>query len=197
MKAETLETRETPTPPFFTASQVARLCHVDLKTIHNWANKGQIRHFRTPGRHLRFRRADLLEFLRRYGYPVPDVLRGGKPKVVVVDDDPGALAAIRRALGRRFEVTTFQDPFDALVAIGTLEPDAIVLDVQMKAMDGIRCLERLRAIEATSQIRTVVFSSQGDKRRAAMDAGANDFVSKGEITLLRESLERIIGLERT
>jgi len=197
MKPETLETRETQTPPLFTASQVARFCHVDLKTIHNWADKGEIRHFRTPGRHLRFRRGDLLEFLRRYGYPVPEVLRGGKAKVVVVDDDPGVLAAIRRALGRRFEVTTFQDPFDALVAIGTLEPDAIVIDVQMKGMDGIKCLERLRAIEATSQIRTVVFSSQGDKRRAAMDAGANDFVSKGEVTLLRESLERIIGLERT
>jgi PleD family two-component response regulator len=61
----------------------------------------------------------------------------------------------------------------------------------------MKCLERLHAIEATSQIRTVVFSSQVDRRRAALDAGANDFVAKGEITLLRESLERVIGLERT
>ena len=40
----------------FTASQIARFCQVDLKTIHNWADRGQIQHFRTPGRHLRFRR---------------------------------------------------------------------------------------------------------------------------------------------
>jgi excisionase family DNA binding protein len=197
VKAETLETRETPSSPLFTASQVARFCQVDLKTIHNWADKGEIKHFRTPGRHLRFRRGDLLEFLRRYGYPVPEVLRGGKPRIAVVDDDPSVLAGIRRALGRRFEVATYQDPFDALVAIGTLDPDAIVIDIQMRAMDGIKCLERLRAIEATSHVRTVVFSSQVDKRRAALEAGANDFVSKGDVTLLREALERLTGLDRT
>jgi excisionase family DNA binding protein len=181
----------------FTASDFAGFCHVDLKTIHNWADKGEIRHFRTPGRHLRFRRGDVIEFLRKYGYPVPDALKMGKPKVVVIDDDPHVLASIRRTLGRRFEVTTFQDPFDALVAIGKLEPDAIVVEVQMKGLDGMRCLERLKAIDATSAIPTVVFSGQIDKRRAVLDAGARDFVPKGEVSLLRESLERLVGAERT
>ena len=60
----------------FTSSDVARFCEGDLKSIHNWANKGEIRHFRTPGRHLRFRRVDVIDFLRRYGYPIPAVLRG-------------------------------------------------------------------------------------------------------------------------
>src|SRR5262245_53625800 len=202
MKPENLESPETrtrvePAPPeLFTASQFARFCQVDLKTIHNWADKGEIRHFRTPGRHLRFHRADVVEFLRKYGYPVPAILRAGKPKVVAIDDDPHVLASIRRALGRRFEVTTFQDPFDALVALGKLEPDAIVVDVQMKGLDGMKCLERLKAIEATSRIRTIVFSSQQDKRRAVLEAGANDFVPKGDIALLRESLERHMGVER-
>jgi excisionase family DNA binding protein len=202
MKSESLESQETRgrgeagPPELFTASQLARFCHVDLKTIHNWADRGEIRHFRTPGRHLRFHRADVVEFLRKYGYPVPAILRAGKPKVVVVDDDPHVLASIRRALGRRFEVTTFQDPFDALVALGRLEPDAIVVDVQMKGLDGMKCLERLKAIESTSRIRTVVFSSQHDKRRAVLEAGANDFVPKGDIALLRESVERLTGVER-
>jgi excisionase family DNA binding protein len=202
MKSENLESQETrtrgeaATPELFTASQVARFCHVDLKTIHNWADKGEIKHFRTPGRHLRFHRVDVVEFLRKYGYPVPGILRAGKPKVVAVDDDPHVLASIRRALGRRFEVTTFQDPFDALVALGKLDPDAIIVDVQMKGLDGMRCLERLKAIEATSRIRTIVFSSQHDKRRAVLEAGANDFVPKGDVTLLRESIERLMGVDR-
>src|SRR5215471_21478596 len=89
-----------------TASKVARFCHVDLKTIHNWADKGEIKHFRTPGRHLRFRRLDVLDFLRKYGYPIPELLRVGRPKVVVIDDDPNVLAGVRRSLGRRFDVTT-------------------------------------------------------------------------------------------
>jgi CheY-like chemotaxis protein len=123
-------------------------------------------------------------------------LRAGKPKVVAVDDDPHVLGSIRRALGRRFEVTTFQDPLDALVALGRLEPDAIVIDVQMKGLDGMKCLERLKAIEATSRIRIVVFSAQQEKRRPVLDAGANDFVPKGDVALLRESIERLTGAER-
>src|ERR1041384_4346296 len=91
----------------FTASEVAKFCQVDLKTIHNWADRGEIRHFRTPGRHLRFRRADVLDFLRKYSYPVPEVLEQGRPRVHVIDEDPAALEALERSLLSRFEVRTF------------------------------------------------------------------------------------------
>jgi excisionase family DNA binding protein len=191
--APTTNTRE---PELFTASDVARFCQVDLKTIHNWADKGEIRHFRTPGRHLRFRRLDVLDFLRKYGYPIPEVLRMGKPKVVVVDEDPGVLAAVRRTLAKKFDLVTFQDAFDALVAVGQLQPDALVLDVKMPGLDGVRALERLRGIDATAHIRCLVYSMHEDAKKAATDAGAYDFVKKGELAELRDSLERLMGLER-
>jgi excisionase family DNA binding protein len=192
-----MEDQETTSQPeLFTASDVARFCQVDLKTIHNWADKGEIRHFRTPGRHLRFRRLDVLDFLRKYGYPIPEVLRMGKPKVVAVDSDPNVLAALRRALSRRFELTTFQDPFDALVAVGNIQPDALVLDVKMPGLDGVKVLERLRSIEATSHIRCIVYSSHEDMKKSATEAGAYDFIGKGEASDLRDSLERLMGLER-
>ena len=183
-------------PELFTASDVARFCQVDLKTIHNWADKGEIRHFRTPGRHLRFRRLDVLDFLRKYGYPIPEVLRMGKPKVVAVDDDPNALAALRRVLARRFDLTTFQDPFDALVAVGSLQPDALILDIRMPGLDGLRLLERLKAIDTTAHIRAVVYSSHEDLKKSALEAGAYDFILKGEVSELRDSLERLMGLDR-
>jgi excisionase family DNA binding protein len=183
-------------PELFTASDVARFCQVDLKTIHNWADKGEIRHFRTPGRHLRFRRLDVLDFLRKYGYPIPEVLRQGKPKVVAVDEDPSVLAGLRKTLSRRFELTTFQDPFDALVAVGGLQPDALVLDVQLPGLDGIKCLERLRSIDATAHIRCIVYSNREEMKKPATEAGAYDFIRKGEVAELRDSLERLMGLER-
>ncbi|HEY3592397.1 MAG TPA: response regulator [Polyangiaceae bacterium] len=197
MKNEIVESEEAAPPELFTASEFASFCQVDLKTIHNWADKGEIRHFRTPGRHLRFRRLDVLDFLRKYGYPIPELLRVGRPKVVVIDDDPNVLAGVRRSLGRRFDVTTFQDPFEALVAVGTVQPDAIVLDLEMSGVDGLRCIERLKAMDSTSHIRTIVYSGQDDQKRAAMDAGASDFVPKGDVTMLRESIERMTGLERS
>jgi excisionase family DNA binding protein len=196
MKSEILEIRDSLPTELFTASELARFCHVDLKTIHNWVDKGEIRHFRTPGRHLRFRRVDILDFLHKYGYPVPESLRGSKTKVAVLDPDPGVLAAVRRALGRRFEVTAFTDPFEALIGIGGARPDALVLDLTLPGVDALRFLERLKAIEATAPIRLIVYSAQDQQRRAALDAGASDFVSKGEVALLRESIERWTGLDR-
>lgn len=183
-------------PELFTASEFARFCQVDLKTIHNWADKGEIRHFRTPGRHLRFRRLDVLDFLRKYGYPIPDILQGSHPKVVVIDNDPAVLATIRRALSKQFEITTFQDAFDALVAIGSLEPDAVVTELELEGLDGLRFVERLRAIDATSHIRCIVYSSQTEKEAAVMEAGAAGFVDKGDTGRLREALERATGIGR-
>src|SRR6476646_6881872 len=118
-------------PELFTASDVAKFCQVDLKTIHNWADKGEIRHCRTPGRHLRFRRLDVLDFLRKYGYAIPEVLRSSKPRVVIVDADATSVAALKRLLGRRFDVTSFADPLDALIALASLEPDVLLLDLDL------------------------------------------------------------------
>lgn len=192
-----MEDKETTNQPeLFTASDVARFCQVDLKTIHNWADKGEIRHFRTPGRHLRFRRLDVLDFLRKYGYPIPDMLRLGKPKVVAVDDDPQVLASLRKSLSRRFDLTTFQDPFDALIAVGSLQPDAMILDIRMPGIDGVKCLERLRSIDLTAHIRCIVYSSADEMKKHATEAGAYDFIKKGEASDLRDSLERLMGLER-
>ena len=191
-----MENRDTALPDLFTASDVARFCDVDLKTIHNWVDKGEIRHFRTPGRHLRFRRVDVLDFLHKYGYPVPEALRGGKPKVAILDADANVLASVRRALGRRFEVTTYADPFEALIGIGHARPDALVLDLALPGVDALRFLERLKALESTAPVRLVVYSADDGQRRAVLEAGASDFVPKGEAGLLRESLERLTGLDR-
>ena len=71
-----------------TASDLAALCEVDLKTIHNWVDRGRIAHFRTPGRHLRFRSADVAEFLRAWGYTVPrELARASSRSIVVVVED--------------------------------------------------------------------------------------------------------------
>ncbi len=53
------------------ASDLANLFQVDLKTIHNWVEKGQLKGFRTPGRHLRFNRPEVAAVMKKLGYPLP------------------------------------------------------------------------------------------------------------------------------
>jgi excisionase family DNA binding protein len=179
----------------YTASDVARFCQVDLKTIHNWADKGEIRHFRTPGRHLRFRRLDVLEFLRRYGYAIPDELHEGRPRLVIVDADAGTATALRRSLARRFDVTVFGDPVDAFLALTGIDPDVLVLDPDVAACDAEHVVSRLKANEVTAHIRVFVVTRRAAELRAAVTAaGAVEVVAKDEPTHLRDALERLTGV---
>jgi excisionase family DNA binding protein len=175
---------------------VARFCQVDLKTIHNWADKGEIPHFRTPGRHLRFRRLDVLDFLRKYGYAVPEALRQSKPRVVLVDSDVASSSGIKRALSKRFDVTAFTDPVDALVSLATLQPDALLLDLDMPGFDGVHFFARIRSLEATAHIRNVGLTRRADMPGQAMQAGAIEVLDKVDLAKLREVLEQLTGLER-
>ena len=181
------------TKELFTASEVAKFCQVDLKTIHNWADRGEIRHFRTPGRHLRFRRVDALDFLRKYGYPIPDVLKQGRPRVHIIDEDPVTLEALERALSARFDLRTFSEPVDALIAIGRETPDVVVLDVAGTRMDALIAIGRLHAVDGTQHVRVLVYSARADRKQPALDAGASAFVHKPDIVKLTENIDALVG----
>src|SRR5678816_1750299 len=102
-----------------TASDLAALCAVDLKTIHNWVDRGRIAHFRTPGRHLRFRAADVAEFLRAWGYSVPRELARATSKSILVVGTKDTHAHVVRAFGEGMTVREAKHPYDALVFAGS------------------------------------------------------------------------------
>lgn len=135
----------------FTAPQVAKICSTDLKTIHNWVNRGEIKSFRTPGRHLRFRRQDILDFLTRFGYPIPEGFSPSRKRVVLCDASDAARRTLKRALSRDFEVEAFADHVDALLAVGKQKPDLLVLSGSDG--DGVEHLvKKLAASKNAAQI---------------------------------------------
>ncbi len=117
-----------------TASDLASLCEVDLKTIHNWVDRGRIPHFRTPGRHLRFRAVDVAEFLRAWGYTVPRELARAMARTVLLVGSKEALTSTQRALGDSVTLRHDKSPVDALVHAGADPSDAFVFDV--KSLSG-------------------------------------------------------------
>jgi len=143
------------------ATQVARFCGVDLKTVHNWANRGKISGTRTAGRHLRFRPLDVVDFLRAYAFDLPDALRHFRLRVLVVDADTSALAAAQRALGRRFDVSVAEHVVDGLLTAATLLPDVLVVG-DVAPLDAGALQARLRAVGATRHVRVV---PRGDPAR--------------------------------
>ncbi len=88
------------TKELYVASELADMCSVDLKTIHNWVDKGHIAAFRTPGRHLRFKAADVVAFMTKCGYPIPGALAASvsvpeppKGEAVLTEEQRVAVAA--------------------------------------------------------------------------------------------------------
>ena len=118
-----------------TASDLAALCEVDLKTIHNWVDRGRINHFRTPGRHLRFRAADVAEFLRAWGYTVPRELARATAKAILVVGSKDTMALASRALGEGATLKHAAHPYDALVFAGSEPVDAFLVDPRAIASD--------------------------------------------------------------
>lgn len=118
-----------------TASDLASLCEVDLKTIHNWVDRGRIPHFRTPGRHLRFRAADVAEFLRVWGYSVPRDLASALPRMVLFVGSKEAFNQGQRALGEGLRLRHDKLCYDALIHAGADPSDVYVFDVRSIAAD--------------------------------------------------------------
>jgi excisionase family DNA binding protein len=175
----------------YTAAALARFCNVDLKTIHNWVKKGAIAHHRTEGRHLRFYRLDVAEFLRTYGYGVPEELRMTRPRVMLVHRDGSGLQSLKRSLARRLEVLALTDPFDALIELGTLAPDALALDVALLGNAAARCVERLHTNTRTCHVRIVAIGEDPSARPAFVAVGVSAYVPYDEPAEIREALERM------
>lgn len=178
----------------FTASQIARFCQVDLKTIHNWADRDQIPHFRTPGRHLRFRRPHVLDFLRKYGYPIPDELDAERPRVALLIENALSKHEIVSELRKAFEVVDYPDPVTGLLQIGETPPDAIVLATKVGHLSGAEIIAALKLGTHTRHVRAVLLEDGGSGKQAALEAGASAHVSGSDLKGLRDTLEALMGL---
>ena len=99
-------------------------------------------------------------------------------RILVVDDEAGlrrALATNLRARG--YVVDLAETGEEALALAADHHPDLVVVDLGLPTMDGIEVIEGIRG---WSPVPILVLSARGaeDAKVAALDAGADDFVTK-------------------
>jgi two-component system KDP operon response regulator KdpE len=100
------------------------------------------------------------------------------PRVLVVDDEPQILRALRTSLrGAGYEVDTAETAEGALAAAALRPPEAVVLDLVLPDGSGTDVARELRN---WSSAPIIVLSAVGEEREkvAALDAGADDYVTK-------------------
>jgi excisionase family DNA binding protein len=141
---------------FYTTKQIADLCGVHITTAIRWIDGGQLRAYRTPGGRRRVAADELKGFLERHQIPVELKTGNERPQVLVVDDDEDVLKAWARQLARRrFDVLTASSGYDALLMIGDLLPELVVLDLLMPRVDGFEVCRSIKRNRPTSKIKVI------------------------------------------
>ncbi|MBO0776002.1 MAG: response regulator [Actinobacteria bacterium] len=99
-------------------------------------------------------------------------------RVLVVDDEPSILRALRINLtARHYEVTVASDGAAGLAAVARERPDVMILDLGLPDMHGTDVIKGVRGWSSTPIIVLSVWGQEAQKV-AALDAGADDYVTK-------------------
>lgn len=105
-------------------------------------------------------------------------MSGDSASVLIIDDEPQIRKFLRISLASQgYRVLESTDGRDGLARAALEQPDLVVLDLGLPDMDGQEVLGELRSWTRVPVIVLSVRSSEAEKVRA-LDAGANDYVTK-------------------
>jgi CheY-like chemotaxis protein len=107
-------------------------------------------------------------------------------KLLIVEDNPAMRRLLRRMLADvAEEITECSDGGEVLDTYTRLQPDWVLMDIEMAAMDGIRATRQLIAAFPEAKVVTVTHYDDRVLRTAAQQAGACGYVLKENLLELR------------
>lgn len=106
---------------------------------------------------------------------------GAEPKILSVDDDPMILAAIEQELTPwGLQITTLSDPSQFWQTFQQVEPDLLLLDVELPDISGIELCQVVRQAHLWEELPILFLTSRRDSEiiERIFNAGADDYISK-------------------
>lgn len=101
--------------------------------------------------------------------------------VLLIEDEPNIIEAISFILSRDgWRVATHSNGVDAMDAVGSRQPDLVILDVMLPGRSGFDILRDLRADVATAELPVLMLTARGQSkdRELAESLGASRFMAK-------------------
>jgi len=160
---------------YLTPQEVAVLLKVSPVTVRQWAQKGGLKAFTTPGGHRRFYKHDVLHFAANRGVKTSNKK---SRKLLIVDDDvllAGFLHEVFQTNEENYDVRVVHDGFTAGSYIQSFIPEVILLDIMMPGINGIQVCHFLKKNPATAGIRVVAMTGfpTNELVQEIIDAGAD------------------------
>jgi two-component system KDP operon response regulator KdpE len=99
--------------------------------------------------------------------------------ILVTDDDPDLRRVLRRTLDTLgFEVSESPNGEQAIKEVESKQFDVVLMDVNMPGAGGIHACRELRKIAPRLQILMLTVSDSEAEKIEALDAGADDYITK-------------------
>ena len=119
-----------------------------------------------------------------------------RPRILVVDDDPDLVRALRlRLQANRYDVSTASDGYTAIASAQKEHPALIILDLGLKGGDGFFVLDSLQSSGDLATVPVIVLSARDPETNEdrALEAGAAAFLQKPAdneelLNLIRDNL---------
>jgi two-component system, cell cycle response regulator len=102
-------------------------------------------------------------------------------RVLLIDDSAGSIALLQAQLASEYmDVLVAHDGSEALGMIGQCHPDLVLVDAVMPGMDGFEVCRRIKREPTTTHLPVVMVTTldRDEDRMAALEAGADDFMTK-------------------
>lgn len=107
-------------------------------------------------------------------------------KILIVDDNPEMREMMRQFLPASIEEIRYcSDGLAALSAYSKFVPDLVLMDWQMKQMDGLTATREIIKNFPDANVLIVTQYDDAELKEAAAQAGASGFVLKDELSVLR------------
>ncbi|MEZ4266659.1 MAG: response regulator [Myxococcota bacterium] len=101
-------------------------------------------------------------------------------RVVVIEDNADNRLLVDAILSDTYVIEEYESGLEALVGMGAVPPDLVLLDVSLPEVDGVEVLRRLRADERIAHLPVVALTAhamRGDRERF-LAAGFDAYVAK-------------------
>ncbi len=166
---------------------------MDLKTVHNWVSRGHVVGRRTEGRHLRFQRSEIVRFMRRFGYQVPNFFGDAPPKLILVGAKAN-MPAVKRALSRGFDASTCADLFGAALQLADGSHEAAVIDLDQYSRPQVNAFSTaLRAWNQSQQVCLVGIAGNHSARQHFVKHGGDAALAPSRSRDLKAVIRWLVG----
>jgi excisionase family DNA binding protein len=158
---------------FCTTREAADMLSISVRTAQLWVESGLLEAWKTEGGHRRIKRESVARLLSSppkqdsgaagsLSEPSNTPSRSEVPlKILVVEDEPNIRRLYELNLRKwslPHQLRTADDGYEALVRIGSDNPDLLITDLKMPGMDGFRMLNAICSMPELAAMKVVIVS---------------------------------------